>query len=173
MGNGSNAACVCLDSSWGKFTSPSHFFSLSTPALLLLLPLEESQPNRYSRGRRRRRRRGGFGEQTAEREREREGDAEGRITAPCLVPGSALESPGGAKQNRIQWLSHLFKSVSVVMVTVYLLISCFYKHNKNSRPFAGCLKGNLPEGLMEFPHLCSFKIKAYNVAQLRITYICQ
>lgn len=23
-GNGSNAACVCLDSSWGRFTPPSH-----------------------------------------------------------------------------------------------------------------------------------------------------
>lgn len=42
LGNGSNAAYVCLDSSWGKFTTPSHL----------------GEPNRYNRGRR-----GGSGEQ--------------------------------------------------------------------------------------------------------------
>lgn len=43
LGNGSNAACVCLDSSWGEFSAPSHlgFF---------FLLLKEPEPNRYSRG---------------------------------------------------------------------------------------------------------------------------
>lgn len=64
LGNGSNAACVCLDSSWGKFTTPSHLgsFFFFPPRLLF----EESEPNRYSRGRR-----GGFGERRARQQMER------------------------------------------------------------------------------------------------------
>lgn len=32
LGNGSNAPCVCLDSSWGKFTTPSHLGFFSPPS---------------------------------------------------------------------------------------------------------------------------------------------
>lgn len=52
------------------------------------LPLwEKSEPNRYSRGRR-----GGFGKRRVRKQK-----AEGWLSAPCLVPGSGLESPRGAE----------------------------------------------------------------------------
>lgn len=63
LGNGSNAACVRLDSSWGNFTTPSHLdFSPSSS-------LEESEPNRHSKSRR-----GGFGEQWARQQMEMDGE---------------------------------------------------------------------------------------------------
>lgn len=71
LGNGSNAAYVCLDSSWGKFTTPSHL----------------CEPNHYNRGIR-----GCFGEQGRQ---QMDMDGEGYLRAPCLVLGSALESPEG------------------------------------------------------------------------------
>ena len=83
---------VCLDSSWGQCTTPSHLVFSSLFALF-----EESEPNRYSRGRR-----GGSGEQCARQQMEMDG--EGWFRAPCLVPGSALESPSGGRKDRGQYI---------------------------------------------------------------------
>lgn len=74
LGNGSNAACVCVWTAAGESLILPPTWVFFFPPLLLL---DESEPNRYSRG---------------------IGGGSGEFKAPCPVPGSALESPGGTER---------------------------------------------------------------------------